>query len=119
MAEHIELGKRGEELASIFLTEKGYTILTTNFRHKKGEIDVIAQQNETIIFVEVKTRKSNHFGYPEESISEQKQMKLQETALAFLQQEELTDYPIRFDVIAITFSKNKPTIFHIEDAFFH
>ncbi|HEY0262807.1 MAG TPA: YraN family protein [Chitinophagales bacterium] len=118
MAHHNDFGKRGEEIACRYLQEKEYTILATNFRFGRGEIDVIAKQNETIIFAEVKTRSSDKFGYPEESVTESKKEKLKQTATEFLLQNNLSN-EIRFDVIAITIQKDKTDIYHIEDAFFH
>ena len=69
MAKHNELGKKGEQLAKDFLTEKGYTILETNLRVGRNEIDILAYHNNYLVAVEVKTRTSNFFGNPEEFVS--------------------------------------------------
>ncbi len=118
MAYHNDLGKRGEEIACRYLQEKGYAILETNFRFGRGEIDVIAKQQETIVFVEVKTRSSNKYGYPEESVTESKKEKLKETAMEYLIKNDLQN-EIRFDVVTITAVRDAIHICHIEDAFFH
>lgn len=118
MAYHNDLGKRGEEIACRYLQEKGYAILETNFRFGRGEIDVIAKQQETIVFVEVKTRSSNKYGYPEESVTESKKEKLKETAMEYLIKNDLQN-EIRFDVVTITAVRDAIHIRHIEDAFFH
>lgn len=118
MAHNLDFGKRGEEIACEFLRKKNFVILEQNFRSGRGEIDLIAKQNETIIFIEVKTRSSEKFGYPEESVNESKKAKLKETAINYLEQRSLQN-EIRFDIISITITKDKTDIYHIEDAFFH
>lgn len=118
MAYHNDLGKRGEEIACRYLQEKDYVILETNFRFGRGEIDVIAKQQETIVFAEVKTRSSTKYGYPEESVTESKKEKLKETAMEYLIKNELQN-EIRFDVISISTVRGSVHIRHIEDAFFH
>lgn len=111
-------GKKGEEMAVAFLKEKKYIILALNWRSKHGEIDIICQQDKTIVFVEVKTRTNTKFGYPEEAVSAHKQKMMIQTADAFL--ETLHSYEaIRYDIIAIRMNRNKkPEVYHIQDAFF-
>lgn len=117
MADHINIGQRGEVLAAEYLQEKAYDIIATNWRSSRWEVDIIARQNDTFIFVEVKTRKSLAYGFPEEAVSAAKQAYLQEAAKAYLGQWP-HEGDLRFDVIAILINKKKTEIEHIEDAFF-
>lgn len=117
MATHNDFGTEGEALAVQYLKGKGYSIVAVNYRFEKSEIDIIAKHNETLVFVEVKARSSNRFGFPEEAISEKKKEKLMEGAEAYLLENNL-QCPIRFDVIAITKSGDSVEMEHIEDAFF-
>jgi len=118
MAKHIETGKLGEKMAVLFLKTKGYQILETNWRFEKCEIDIIAQKSGLIVFVEVKTRSTNFFGYPEEYVDKNKQRLMSKAASAYLEA-NCEDCEMRFDVISITLpKKTHPEIRHIEDAFF-
>ena len=117
MATHNDFGTEGEALAEQYLKGKCYFILAKNYRLEKSEIDIIAKEENTIVFVEVKARTGNRYGFPEEAISDKKKEKLMEGAEAFLLENSLL-CPIRFDVIAITKSANSIEIEHIEDAFF-
>lgn len=116
MAQHLKTGEQGEEIARNFLTMQGYEILATNFTYEKSEIDIIAKDDDTIVFVEVKTRSSKRFGLPEEAVTEKKQEKLMEGATNFLEENKILS-PIRFDIIAIYLYKGQSEIFHIKDAF--
>lgn len=117
MAKHISLGKKGEQLAIAHLKQKSYQILETNWRYKKAEVDIIALFENVVIFVEVKTRRTNFFGYPEESVSDAKKRLLSIAAEAYMY-EKKWDTDMRFDIIAITLNKQTKDIYHIEDAFF-
>lgn len=117
MAEHNTLGKKGEELAVEFLKKLGYTIIETNWQEKKFEIDIIAQDKSELVFVEVKTRSTNYFGKPEESVTPTKQKHLIEGANYYLEKHEI-DLECRFDVISVVINKNEETINHIKDAFY-
>ena len=117
MAKHISLGKKGEQIAIAHLKQKSYQILETNWRYKKAEVDIIAMFENVVIFVEVKTRRSNFFGYPEESVSDAKKRLLSIAAEAYMYEKNL-ETDMRFDIIAITLNKQTKDIFHIEDAFF-
>ena len=117
MAQHNDFGKHGEALALEHLEQHGYHILERNWRYGRAEIDLIAYLNARLIFVEVKTRSSSSFGYPEDFVTDAKQ-KLME--LAATQYIELMNHKgeIRFDIVSILFNdKNTHTINHIEDAF--
>jgi putative endonuclease len=105
-------GREAEMMAAQFLQNLGYTILLQNYRYKRGEIDLIASFDNTIIFVEVKSRKNNDFGFPEESVSNKKADLIHQTADNYLISNNLTQN-IRFDIIAIT----AQTIEHLIDAF--
>lgn len=110
-------GNKGEELAVKFLRQKGYLIVERNFKTKFGEIDIIAKDNNTIVFVEVKTRTNDYFGYPFEAVDERKRVKLKNLALIFMKKYN-KEFPIRFDIVSILFMSNgDKKIEHIEDAF--
>lgn len=116
MAEHNDTGSKGEQLASTFLKNKGYSVLETNWRFKNLEADIIAKIDQTIIIAEVKTRKSNYFGEPEEFVDKQKQKNLRKTANEYIERNNL-DMEVRFDIISIVMGNNQMKINHIEDAF--
>lgn len=114
----IELGRHGEELARAYLENTGYTILATNYRSPLGELDLVVKKDETIIFVEVRTRSTPSFGTPLESIDRRKQEKLIRLALQFCAHHCLYSKNLRFDVIGIYLNGNDPKIEHIPNAFF-
>ncbi|MES2837464.1 MAG: YraN family protein [Bacteroidota bacterium] len=117
MAAHNELGKQGEELAVIYLQKNGYAILEKNWRYKKAEIDIIAKHNNTLIFVEVKTRETNYFGEPFEAVTSKKEALFNDAAEAYLEEKNLEN-EVQFDIISIVVSgKSKPLINHITEAF--
>lgn len=119
MAVHNDLGKTGEEEAVQLLLEKGYTILHRNWYSGKKELDIVAtdKENETLIVVEVKTRKNIDFGHPEEAINTKKIRRIVASTDAYVRKFNI-DLPIRFDIITITGEAPFFTIEHIEDAFF-
>lgn len=96
-----ELGKFGEEVAAFRLKDKGYRILDQNWRCSIGEIDLIAIHKGCIVFIEVKTRTSDLFGSPEESITYQKQKKMLQNAQYYLMDKKLTDKDWRIDMVAV------------------
>ena len=114
---NIQLGKWGEQQAEKFLLEKGYQILTRNVRTPYGEIDLIAQKDEILVFVEVKTRSSRTYGNPEEAVTETKLTHMIDSAESYLQEntDSLQDW--RIDVIAVTKTSGyNPEIIHFENA---
>ena len=111
------LGEAGESIAARYLQEKGLQIIARNFRDKSGEIDIIAEDDETLVFIEVKTRQSYRCGFPEESVTRRKQKQIIRLAEIYLARNSLVDVPVRFDVIAIHMSSKTPEIEHISDAF--
>ena len=108
-------GKQGEDWAAAFLEQKGYEILSRNYRYKHSEIDIIARKQEMIVFVEVKSRENADFGNPEEAVSAAKRSQVHQAARYYIAAEKITQ-EIRFDIIAIT-GFEKPEIEHFEDAF--
>ena len=95
------LGRCGEEIAASYLQKQGYFILARNWRCSTGELDIVAREGGTLAFVEVRTRRGDRFGTPEESITPNKQAKLVELAQTFLQESDLTDENWRIDVVAV------------------
>ncbi len=117
MASHNDLGKRGEEIAAKYLEDRGYRILNVNWRSARAEVDVIAELNGTIVFVEVKTRSSVDFGQPEDFVSYKKERQLEFASSVYIEMKK-HEGEIRFDIIAIVFeNKDLYKINHIEDAF--
>jgi len=114
MATHNEFGKWGEEIACKFLENKGYRIVQRNYRHRKGEIDLICIDGETQVFVEVRTRNNEQFAETEESISRYKEELLIDTASHYLESKNI-ELDARFDVI-IVIGKSNPEIRHYEGA---
>ncbi|WP_396178178.1 YraN family protein [Flavobacterium sp.] len=119
MAQHNDLGKEGEELAVAYLEQHGYTILERNWTFQKAEIDIIAQKDEILAVVEVKTRSSTDFGLPQDFVKPKKIQLLVKAVNEYAISNDI-DYKIRFDIIAISKdAARKFVIEHIEDAFYH
>ena len=118
MASHNALGKKGEELAVEFLQKNEYKIVARNWRFKKAEVDIIAQKNDVLAVVEVKTRSSNYFGNPQDFVNQKKIKLLVEAINEYVTSKNL-DVEVRFDVIAILKNKNAFEIEHLKDAFLH
>ena len=118
MAKHNELGALGEALAVEFLQKNKYKIVERNWRFKKAEIDIIAQKNNVLAIVEVKTRSSNYFGNPQDFVNPKK-IKLLLSAIDNYVIERDLDVEVRFDIIAIILQKKTTKIEHLKDAFFH
>ena len=113
-----DLGKSGEEIALHYLEDKKYKIIAKSFRLFRGEIDIIAFDRKTLVFVEVKTRKSRDFGLPEESVTPSKQQQIKKIAQGFLTKNNLHDVECRFDVISLSFNEKEGySIRHINNAF--
>ncbi|MED4750092.1 YraN family protein [Brevibacillus choshinensis] len=116
------LGQKGEEMAETFLNQNGYEILGRNIRTRRGEIDLIARDGDTLVFVEVRTRTSQAYGSAAESVTWRKRQKLRELAMDYLQN-SLTFIPaFRFDVVAIhcpvrSEAREEITIEHFKHAF--
>lgn len=113
-----EIGRFGEDTASKYLEESGYTILDRNFKCKSGEIDIIARDGNYIVFVEVKTRSGSFYGTPGEAVNELKQHKIIKVSETYIMKRKLFNYDFRFDVIEIVIDKAKnASIKLIKDAF--
>ncbi len=118
MAKHNELGKKGEEEAAAFLQKKNYLILERNYRFLKAEIDIIAQKEDTLVAVEVKTRSTSEFGNPQDFVKPKK-IKLMLKAFDHYINTNDLDVEARFDIIAIVKNKLGTRIEHLENAFLY
>lgn len=110
-------GKKSESVAAKFLKKQGYKILEQNYRNKLGEIDIIAKEKETLVFVEVKARRSRQFGNPKWAITPKKKRKISMVALYYLKTTRQSLVKARFDVVAITSTQESPEIEIIKNAF--
>lgn len=115
MAKHLEIGKMGEAQARAYLEAQGYRIAETNWRWGRGEVDIIAWQGSILVFVEVKTRSNDRFGYPEDAVGARKQQLFYDLASEYMHRQG-HEGEIRFDIIAITL--DPPDLKHFPDAFF-
>lgn len=111
------LGRRGEELAVAFLEGRGCRVLARNYRCRLGEVDLVARDGETLVFVEVKTRRSLAFGGPGEAVGAAKKARLVRVARHYLYRHGLTNVPCRFDVVAVTAAGEELRAEWIRDAF--
>lgn len=111
------LGGSGEEIAAAYLQRRGYVILAKNYRKRFGEIDIVAAEGDTLVFVEVKTRTSAAFGSPLEAVDGRKQRRMAKAALAYLSAGNLHGRPARFDVVAVRLQQGGPQIEHVRNAF--
>ena len=118
MAEHNDLGKLGEELAVDFLQQNAYEILETNWTFQKAEIDIIAQKENILAIVEVKTRSSIEFGLPQDFVKPKKIQLLVKAVNEYVISNDL-DVEVRFDIIAIYKEGKEYKIDHIEEAFYY
>ncbi|MFB9863222.1 YraN family protein [Rufibacter immobilis] len=116
MAHNTHLGKMGEHAAEAYLQAQGYLVLEKNFRYKRAEVDLIAAKEKMLVLVEVKTRSSHQYGYPEEAVSERKENLLRLAADYYIELHQW-QHDVRFDVISILWRHGQPEILHIEDAF--
>jgi putative endonuclease len=113
------LGRRGEDAATRFLKRLGYRIIARGHDSRLGELDIIAVDGRTVVFVEVKTRTSTDAGLPTDAIDATKQRRMTQSALAFMKSHNLLQNASRFDVIAITWPESapEPAIEHYKNAF--
>lgn len=111
------LGKKGEDIAVLFLEQYGFSILARNWRYKRAELDIIAMDDKTMVFVEVKTRSDDMLGRPEEAVDTRKRGQLIKAAIAYMH-ESKHEWTIRFDIVGIVVKNDIPYIDHIRDAFF-
>jgi putative endonuclease len=111
------LGKRGEEAARAFLEKNGYTVVTSNYRTRSGEIDLVALDGQVLVFVEVKTRSGQSYGSPWEAITPKKQKQISKVAAEYLIHNKVVDSEARFDVVAVTVGSSGPCIELLKNAF--
>ncbi len=112
-----ERGRDGEDIALNYLRKQGYRIIERNYRCRYGEIDLIAKDGKTLVFVEVKSRRSTAFGAPEEAVGAAKQKKISNVALWYLQEKNISNHSARFDVVSILSTGQDQVIELIRDAF--
>ena len=117
MAHHLHTGRKGEALAAEWLGSKGYQVSHVNWRYSHYEIDIIAVKENLLHFIEVKTRQSTTFGYPEESVSRKKFLSLQLAAEEYLEQHQEWKH-VQYDVLAIMLCGADVEFFLIEDVFY-
>ena len=111
------LGKAGEDLACAELERRGYAILARRYRTRSGELDIVAREGRTVVFVEVKARESRDYGEPAEAVTAWKRRKMTQLALDYLVRHRLRDCPCRFDVVSIYFESSEPSIEVYRNAF--
>lgn len=112
-----QFGQRSERLAAEYLRRKGYRILETNYRSAVGEIDIIARDQGSIVFVEVKSRSSRRFGNPKGAVTPTKQRKISMAALDYLKRTGQEGASARFDVVAIDTASGQTDIEVVRNAF--
>jgi putative endonuclease len=117
MAQHNELGHKGEQQAVLYLLDKGYRILNRNYRYLKAEVDIIAIKDNVLIGVEVKTRSNVYFGNPQDFIDKKKIQLLVKAMNHYVESHKL-NVEVRFDIVALI-GKTSFKIMHIEDAFLY
>lgn len=113
-----ELGARGEELAALHLVDNGMDVLDRNWRSRYGELDIVARDGETIVFVEVKTRSGIGYGTPAEAVTYPKQLRIRRLALAWLEHRKSPWVRMRFDVVGIVVGRDGvPVLTHLRGVF--
>ena len=117
MAEHNELGMKGEEIALEYLRKIGYLILERNWRAGHNELDIIARDKDFLVIVEVKSRQNSNFAEPEEAVTRDKQNALIRAANAYIYKKNI-NLETRFDIISIIHNAKETRINHIKDAFY-
>ncbi len=113
----VSFGKSGEDLACAELRRRGYAILARRYRTRNGELDIVARDGETTVFVEVKARTGGRFGAAAEAVTGWKRRRLARLALEYLARHRLLDTPCRFDVVTVDVSAGRPTIEVFQHAF--
>ena len=107
-SQRTRLGTQGEAIATAHLESQGLAIAERNYRTRPGEIDIVGREGDTVVFVEVKTRRASAYGTPEESITRRKRERLAKTAMLYLEERGLTQHAWRVDLVAITLSPRGP-----------
>jgi putative endonuclease len=117
MSDKIKKGKEGEDMAARFLKEKGYEIVQRNYRYKQSEIDLIVKKDNWLIFVEVKLRSSDAYGYPEDFVDYKKAKNIIDGAEQYTYEKDWQGN-VRYDIVSIRVMRDKTEIIQIEDAFY-
>ncbi|MFM9837044.1 MAG: YraN family protein [Cyclobacteriaceae bacterium] len=117
VSDKIKKGKEGEDMAARFLIEKGYEIVRRNYRYKQSEIDLIVKKDNWLIFVEVKLRSSDAYGYPEDFVDYKKAKNVIDGAEQYTYENDWQGN-VRYDIVSIRLLKDKTEIIQIEDAFY-
>ena len=112
-----QFGSNSESLVARYLKKSGYKILEQNYRTPLGEIDIIAKEKKTIVFVEVKSRRSNRYGNPKWAVTPRKQRKISMVALQYLKSTRQLDNRARFDVVTVISNRDEPQIEIVKNAF--
>ncbi|MFO7737506.1 MAG: YraN family protein [Desulfatiglandaceae bacterium] len=115
--ERLELGRLGEELAYKSIKRRGYKKIIRNYRCPLGEVDLIAMDGDTLVFLEIKTRKTQSVGFAKEAVNKRKQRQISKVALAYMKAMNCRDTKARFDVVAVCLGKGEPEIELIQNAF--
>jgi putative endonuclease len=115
--ERLELGKLGETLALKKIKRLGYKKIIRNYRCPLGEVDLIARDKDTLVFIEIKTRKGRSTDYAKEAVNERKKRQISKVALAYMKSNDCPDAKARFDVVAVCIGRGKPEIEVIKNAF--
>lgn len=118
MAQHNELGKKGEQLAVDYLLKNNYEVIERNYRFDKAEVDIIAKKNETLAIIEVKTRSTSDFGDPQDFVRPKQIQRLVKAVDEYVTENDI-DVEIRFDIIAIVKTGKSYDIEHLKNAFYH
>jgi putative endonuclease len=113
----LELGRYGEDLAYKRIKRLGYRKIIRNYRCPLGEVDLIANDGDTLVFIEIKTRRGKPTGYAKEAVNARKQRQLSKVALSYMKSNNCSDAKARFDVIAISIKEDKPEIEVVKNAF--
>ena len=113
----LELGRYGEDLAYKRIKRLGYRKIIRNYRCPLGEVDLIANDGDTLVFIEIKTRRGKPTGYAKEAVNSRKQRQLSKVALSYMKSNNCSDAKARFDVIAISIKEDKPEIEVVKNAF--
>ncbi len=113
-----DLGRRGEDAAARYLADLGYRIVGRRERVLRGDIDIVALDGRTVVFVEVRSRSDTSHGHPAETVGSAKQRRIADLALAYIRRHRLEDCSVRIDVVAVTFDAGRrPVVEHYQNAF--
>ena len=113
----VALGRIGEDLAVRELERRGYAILARRYRRRGGELDIVARDGQTLVFVEVKTRGGRRFGEPVEAVTVTKRRRMAAIAVDYMMRARLTGCPCRFDIVSIRMDAARPVIELFQNAF--